>query len=365
MESRTDELSGPDTSAINTGPAVESSVSTQVPPSKTARPGIGFLEACFWMIGLQVAQVVSGLLATLALAGWYIANGGVIESLNALVELGRGHLPEILVGAQIGSVAFATLAILWRGPRVALAGAGWGCPRPGHLLAIAVVAIPLSILCSSLQAWAFQWSPSSHTGMRELFDSLRGASPWGLLFAIAIAPALAEEFVFRGLIGRGLVERRGWFAGVLVTTILFAAAHLNLAQVIGVLPMGLALHGVYLATRSLWGPVLLHFLNNGLAVILLAMFPEWIDKQGAGTDPGGELLLVSGAVVLGVALYLWETRRTQSESEFRRLLAPDEAALAMDLAACERRDDSTELTWVTAGLVFNGLGFLAVLSRAW
>jgi uncharacterized protein len=365
MDSRPDELSTQESSAETITSPGEALVSSDVPPPRPLRPGIGFFEAIFWMVGLQIAQVVSGLLATLALAAWYIANGGEVKSLTALVELGRGHLPEILVGAQIGSVGFATLAIFWRGPRVALAGVGWSCPPLGHLVALAIVAVPLSLLCSAVQAWAFRWSPESHTDMRELFESLRGASPWGLLFAVAIAPALAEEFVFRGLIGRGLIERRGVFVGVLVTSILFAAAHLNVAQVLGVLPMGFALHFVYLTTRTLWAPVLLHFLNNGLAVAVITLFPQAIDQTGPGTEPGGELLLVSAALVMGVALFLWETRRSPAETEFRGLLSPEEAALAADLAACERRNEPTELAWVTVGLVLNGLGFLTVLSRAW
>jgi membrane protease YdiL (CAAX protease family) len=377
MDSRDDRImpDDPPTSVFSESPTVATAPATPpllipLPPDASelrTRPGMGFLEAVAWMVGLQVAQVLAGLAAASALAGWYVWNGGVIDELSDGVELGRQHLPEILVGAQIGSVAFALWAILWRGRGLASnrVEAGWKLPRVSQMFAIIVAAVPLSLLCSAVQAWAFQWSPSSHSDMRGLFETLRGASPGALLFAIAIAPALAEEFVFRGVIGRGLVARRGWIAGVLVTTLLFSAAHLNLAQSLGVLPMGLALHWVYFTTRSIWGPVLLHFLNNGLAVLLLTVFPHWVDQTPAAAGPQGELLLVSAAVVLGVALFLWETRRICAEEEFEQVLTPDELPLAPKLAACERRDEPGELTWVTAGLVFNGLGFLAVLSRAW
>ncbi|MEZ6066566.1 MAG: hypothetical protein R3B90_12860 [Planctomycetaceae bacterium] len=33
-----------------------------------------------------------------------------------------------------------------------------------------------------------------------------------LLVAIALGPAIGEELVFRGLIGRGLIHRWGWAA---------------------------------------------------------------------------------------------------------------------------------------------------------
>jgi len=40
---------------------------------------------------------------------------------------------------------------------------------------------------------------------------------------------------------------------MLITSVLFGIMHVNPAQAIGVMPLGLAMHFVYLTTRSFWG----------------------------------------------------------------------------------------------------------------
>ncbi len=64
----------------------------------------------------------------------------------------------------------------------------------------------------------------------------------GLIVAFAVAPALGEELVFRGVIGRGLIARWGLPAGVLITSVMFAAIHVHPAHVVGVIPVGIAMH---------------------------------------------------------------------------------------------------------------------------
>src|SRR5205085_9678359 len=89
------------------------------------------------------------------------------------------------------------------------------------------------------------------------------------VLVMAVLPALGEELIFRGLIGRGLLARWGVVAGVLWTSVLFGLVHLNPAQAIAVIPIGVILHFVYLTTGSFWAPVLLHFLNNAFAAVML------------------------------------------------------------------------------------------------
>jgi len=92
-----------------------------------------------------------------------------------------------------------------------------------------------------------------------------------LLVAIALAPAIGEELVFRGLIGRGLTSRWGVPAGIALTTLLFALAHGTPAHALGTVPVGLCLHLLYRATGTLWAPILLHTLNNAVAVTLMKL----------------------------------------------------------------------------------------------
>ena len=95
---------------------------------------------------------------------------------------------------------------------------------------------------------------------------LRGRSGLAVLI-IGVGPGVIEEFFCRGYLGRGLVARYGLVGGVLLTSMLFGMLHLAPLYAVGTMVMGVLLHVTYLATRSLWVPVLLHFLNNTLTVL--------------------------------------------------------------------------------------------------
>ena len=65
--------------------------------------------------------------------------------------------------------------------------------------------------------------------------------------------------------------------------------------------MGLVLHFSYLMTRSLWIPVLLHFLNNSASVAAGKLGDESSD-QATAASPWylyGAALLLAGAVAWG------------------------------------------------------------------
>jgi membrane protease YdiL (CAAX protease family) len=92
---------------------------------------------------------------------------------------------------------------------------------------------------------------------------------WAAVLIIGVGPGVIEEFFCRGYLGRGLTARYGLVGGVLLTSLLFGMLHLAPLYAVGTMVMGVLLHVTYLATRSLWVPVLLHFLNNTLTVLAL------------------------------------------------------------------------------------------------
>ncbi len=126
---------------------------------------------------------------------------------------------------------------------------------------------------------------------------------------IALAPAIGEETVFRGVIGRGLVARYGVLPGVIITSLLFASVHLHPAHVVALLPLAFVIHYVYLVTRSFWAPVLLHFANNALAAILLKVSSQ-LEGTPLAEDQGLSIWGFAVACVLvGLAVRaLWQNR---------------------------------------------------------
>jgi membrane protease YdiL (CAAX protease family) len=130
-------------------------------------------------------------------------------------------------------------------------------------------------------------------------------SPWPVWFAvllIGVGPGVIEELFCRGFLGRGLVGRYGVVGGVLLTSMLFGMLHLSPLYAVGTMVMGALLHLTYLFTRSLWVPMLLHFLNNSLSVVALLV----LDSDPTDMPAVGYLL---GFALAGFGLWaLWSCR---------------------------------------------------------
>jgi hypothetical protein len=200
---------------------------------------------------------------------------------------------------------------------------------PGHAGLIVLAVLPLSILSTKTYVWFTMaiWEPlktlapalekfDGLNSMVMLNDMVQTTPLWILLVAMAVAPALGEELVFRGIIGRGLIARWGLPLGVLITSVMFAAMHLHPAHVVGVIPLGIAMHFVYIATRSFWAPVLFHLLNNTVAVFSARVLHEAsMDAADAGmkigltpVDLSAGWVLASVSCAAAIGLRLWSTR---------------------------------------------------------
>ena len=118
-----------------------------------------------------------------------------------------------------------------------------------------------------------------------------------LLF-VAVTPAVFEEVFFRGFVQRRAERRMGIVGGILFTGILFGLFHLRLTQA-----LPLALLGCYLAyvtwrTGSLLIPVVLHFLNNGLSLVV----SEWGSTSISDPESIPWPLIVGGALAFVICI---------------------------------------------------------------
>ncbi len=122
---------------------------------------------------------------------------------------------------------------------------------------------------------------------------------WFSLAMLAVTPALCEELIFRGYVQRQAERSFGAAGGILLSGVVFGAYHLRFTQVIP-----LSLLGIYLAflawrTGSLWVPILVHFLNNALAVAAAEYVQNRPDLDIAALE---ELQIPWYLVVAGLAL---------------------------------------------------------------
>jgi membrane protease YdiL (CAAX protease family) len=115
---------------------------------------------------------------------------------------------------------------------------------------------------------------------REIFDILSALdSPIWLFIAAVIVAPIVEEIFFRGFLFQGFRKRYGWVPALLLSSAIFAAAHLDLASLIPTFILGLILTYMYHHSNSLWPGIILHFLINGtstLLVYIITQFPQFI-----------------------------------------------------------------------------------------
>jgi hypothetical protein len=132
--------------------------------------------------------------------------------------------------------------------------------------------------------------------------------PWALaVLLVGVLPGIGEELWCRAFLGRGLVGRHGVVWGVIFTSFFFGAIHVHPVQGAVAALLGLWLHFVYLATRSLWAPILLHFLNNSLAVTAMRFESLKAIEESPGAIPR-YVFLAAGVLFLAVAAALYQSR---------------------------------------------------------
>ncbi len=98
------------------------------------------------------------------------------------------------------------------------------------------------------------------------------------MLRVAAAPAILEEFLFRGVIMQSL-RRFGDFFALVCSSILFSFAHHNLVQGPNALMLGFAIGFFVLRTGSLRTGILIHFVNNLLSVIIDFLSRDLAVKQ--------------------------------------------------------------------------------------
>lgn len=90
------------------------------------------------------------------------------------------------------------------------------------------------------------------------------------LLMIAILPALFEELLFRGTLQQLFIR---WFknahVAIFVTSFLFSIIHFSYFGFLPRLALGLMLGYIFYFSKNIWLSMLMHFINNGVAITAL------------------------------------------------------------------------------------------------
>ena len=146
----------------------------------------------------------------------------------------------------------------------------------GALLAflVALLTLALAFATDSFNWWFAEFSKGSpilgpwYESISNLMKSMTGGTLWvSVLMAVVMAP-LFEEWLLRGMILRGLLEKVKPVWAIVISAALFAIIHMNPWQGIPAFILGCFFGYVYWKTGCLWLTILMHAVNNGLSVVV-------------------------------------------------------------------------------------------------
>jgi sodium transport system permease protein len=181
---------------------------------------------------------------------------------------------------------------------------------------VLVIAVLLPFSLQPIISWfgvviaeIYPMSPSMLAGL-EGMEKMFVDAPWGwLLLAFAVVPAVFEELAFRGFMLSGLrSETKDWTA-IFITAAFFGITHGILQQSLNAGMVGVLLGYVAVRTNSIIPTMIIHFLHNGLLVVVgkFSAILEWqqtLQVKYDDVDVYSPLVTVVGTVITLALLFM-------------------------------------------------------------
>ncbi len=217
---------------------------------------------------VKAALLIAGLAFVFVFAGMLLLRGAPEDAKTIFEEHLSGTMVYCAMLAGVWFFSLRKYGVSWR-------RLGFRSPAPSHLLLLPPIAIALNwgfgaayiLLIASLGIEALI---PEQEAIKEMFgsDTLKLITYFN---TVVLAPFI-EEILFRGFILVNLTIRLGAVSGALITSALFALAHFDLDMMLPIFVSGMLMAWLYLRTGSLWPPIAMHAVSNGVAVVQFELF---------------------------------------------------------------------------------------------
>ena len=179
-----------------------------------------------------------------------------------------------------------------------------GSPGPETtLIALLITAgmiLPVEALSTFMEK---KWPPDA-----DYINFLLSIKPKGLFsfiavaFGIAIVTPAAEEFLFRGFIQRIFLRNMPAGLAIVLSSLLFAAAHFDLSALPAAALLGAVYGYLFYLTGNLFYPILGHVLFNLVSLLRLNAMSE-TNLEAPTFDYPPAILVAVSLVVLAIAIF--------------------------------------------------------------
>ena len=174
-------------------------------------------------------------------------------------------------------------------------------PTARQILGVVVIWVSMYIMSMASAAVSGMVMPERFMAVS---NTLTGMSFPFKLFTVAILPPICEEAVHRGLITHFLkpIEHR-WII-ILIVGIEFGFLHWEPIKFLSTGIAGACLVYVYLKTKNLFLPAIMHFLNNFPAVFVSEKSTDFVDAVAVSEEMGiiGEITFDSSLMTLSLGI---------------------------------------------------------------
>jgi len=142
--------------------------------------------------------------------------------------------------------------------------------------------------------------------MQGILNTFKGLGPILGFAAIALLPAICEEFLFRGYILDGLTRGWGPVAGIIVSGVLFGAFHMDPNRLVSASILGIIFAMMVWRGDSLFYGITGHLVNNGIAFAIFIIGETPFTSRFFGENYAPIWATFAMAVIFGSTFYyLW------------------------------------------------------------
>lgn len=112
----------------------------------------------------------------------------------------------------------------------------------------------------------------------EQLIEIAAATPWFILVTSVLAPVL-EEIVFRKILFGTLYKRYNFLAAAIISSLIFAAVHLDFSHLLIYMSMGIVFAFLYVRTQRIIVPITAHVMMNTFVVLVNLVFKDDIERM--------------------------------------------------------------------------------------
>jgi sodium transport system permease protein len=210
----------------------------------------------------------------------YHATPGASLSATGALLLVLAAVATLIVGSQLALRAGAPLHAAMAIAQLAMLALALIALRAAHLppRALGIAAAPPRFVVAAALIGVSAWY--LNLALVDAFVSVERAdvetlerlverpSLAAVVLAVALAPAVCEEVLFRGALLRGLASRMPPALALVIASALFSLYHWKPVQMLPTFTLGLVLGVLALRAGSIVPSVIAHFLNNTMAIVV-------------------------------------------------------------------------------------------------